>query len=154
VKICPNCGGQNESFAILCVHGDCGAMLEDVVVTRISPGPVAEIPGQRPSGPPKLRLVIGGESHECRNGDVLGRKGTLACHAFQEIPTVSGRHVALELRDSTWFLVNLPPQVGRTGKNVTQLDGRDLGIGEALQLSGEHVLKMSTQCEVKLRVIP
>lgn len=68
------------------------------------------------------------------------------------IPSVSSHHVALELRAEQWFLVNFPLQAGRTAKNITVLDGREIPVGEAVALTGEHVLKISSRCEVKLRV--
>jgi hypothetical protein len=43
-------------------------------------------------------------------------------------------------------------QPGRTDKNITEVDGTLLRPGEATALSGEHILKMSSRCEVRLRV--
>jgi hypothetical protein len=153
VKICPKCGRENESFALLCGHTACGTMLDEVALGRV---PAAAIPladeasGER--APKRLWLLVGGQSFECRNGDVLGRKGTVACQVFAGIGTVSGQHVSLQLRGGQWQVVNLPLPPGRAGKNVTQLDGHEVEIGDSLPLTGEHVLKMSTQCEVRLCV--
>ena len=69
-----------------------------------------------------------------------------------KLPPVPGEAKSVELRGSEWHLVNLPVQPGRAGKNITQLDGRDMAVGASVPLAGEHVLKMSSQCEVKLRV--
>jgi hypothetical protein len=80
----------------------------------------------------------------------LGRNGTLANHVFLGIPTISGHHVALELRGEQWLLVNLPLQPGKTAKNATVLDGREIPVGESVALTGEHILKISSRCEVKL----
>ena len=150
VKICPACGGENESFALLCTHNGCGAQLEGIALhTRET----AARPGASAKQAAKLWLIVGNQSFECRHGDILGRSGTLACHVFEGIGTVSGEHVAVELRDDNWELLNLPPRPGRPGKNMTALDGTELALGASARLTGEHVLKLSTQCEVRLRVV-
>ncbi|MBI2924308.1 MAG: hypothetical protein HYY24_01235 [Verrucomicrobia bacterium] len=102
--------------------------------------------------PSKLWLVVGDQSFECKNGDVLGRAGTVACQVFTGIPTVSRQHVALELRGEIWHAINLPPQTSGAGKRITEIDGREVPIGSAVPLTGEHVLRLSTRCEVRIRV--
>ena len=158
VKICPRCGAQNDSVDTLC--GTCGESVFEVLPSPAATGAAASsrdacsdvhVTMLEPT-PPKLWLVVGSQSFECKSGDVLGRTGTVACQVFAGIPTVSARHVALELRERVWHMVNLPTQTGRPGKNITQIDGREVPIGSAGVLTAEHVLLLSTRCEVHLRV--
>ena len=53
----------------------------------------------------------------------------------------------LTRRDGQWFVTALAGV-----PNITQLDGRELPRGTPHSLTGEHTLKMSTQCEGKLKV--
>ena len=158
VKICPRCGTQSDSVDMLC--GNCGEIIHEVV-----PSPArVNMPPRQPdahgsaqvtvleSTPPRLCVVVGNQSFECKHGDVLGRSGTVACQVFTGIPTVGRRHVALELRARTWHLVNLPPQTAGPGRRVTELDGREMPAGTVIPLTGEHVLRLSSQCEVRLLV--
>jgi hypothetical protein len=95
----------------------------------------------------RLFLIIGQESFECKDGDVLGREGTVARPYFSGIGTVSRKHAGLAHREGCWF-VTVSPGV----QNITQLDGREIPRGVAQPLCREHVLKLSTQCEVRLKV--
>ena len=144
VKMCPKCGTENEAFAILCGHAGCGEMIDAIaVVQRGGPTPAPRAPAvfpQRPA-PPKLLLLVGQQTFECRSGDVLGRAGNLACHVFAGIQTVSARHAALELRAGIWHVVNLPLPPDRTAKNLTALDNREIPLGQSAPLTAEHVLK-------------
>lgn len=158
VKICPQCGTQNDSVDVLC--GECGGNIREVPPSPAAAGPVvcprdgcspAAVTMLEPA-PPKLWLVVGTQVFQCNSGDVLGRAGNLASQVFAGIPTVSGQHVALELHDNVWHVVNLPPQPGKPGKNVTVIDGREVPIGRATPLTGEHVIRLSSRCEVRLRV--
>jgi hypothetical protein len=158
VKICHRCGAQNDSVDMLC--GSCGESIRAVLPSPAAAGAAASprdasspahVTMLEPT-PPKLWLVVGSQSFECKSGDILGRTGTVACQVFTGIPTVSGHHAALELRGGVWHLLNLPPQPGRPGKNVTQIDGRDVPTGDAFPLTGEHVVHLSSRCEVRLRI--
>ncbi|HXU79617.1 MAG TPA: hypothetical protein VN794_23755 [Methylomirabilota bacterium] len=95
----------------------------------------------------RLLLIIGKESFECKDGDTLGREGTVAKAFFSAIGTVSRKHVGLALREGAWFVIVSP-----TVQNITQLDGREIPRGVAQPLLGDHVLRLSTQCEVRLKV--
>ena len=57
------------------------------------------------------------------------------------------RAFGLALRDGAWFVTVSP-----TVQNITQLDGREIPRGVAQPLLGDHVLRLSTQCEVRLKV--
>lgn len=164
VKMCPKCGTENEAFAILCGHAGCGETIDVIaVIQRGSPTSASRAPEPPPSAaptvvpqnsaPPKLLLLVGQQTFECRSGDVLGRAGNLACHVFAGIQTVSARHAALELRAGIWHVVNLPLPPDRTAKNLTALDNREIPPGQSAPLTAEHVLKISTRCEVRLRVV-
>jgi ribosomal protein S27AE len=157
-KKCPKCGLENEPYAFVCSQPGCGERLDDATTPRdqapaTSRTAVPATPletARRDRHPKKLLLVVGSNTFDCKNGDILGRNGTLANHVFLGIPTISGHHVALELRGEQWLLVNLPLQPGKTAKNATVLDGREIPVGESVALTGEHILKISSRCEVKL----
>jgi hypothetical protein len=159
-KKCPKCGEENEPYAFVCGKPGCGERLdnsatpgEKVPVPSSPATPVKPVEAARPDRhPKKLLLVVGSNTFDCKSGDILGRNGTLANQVFSGIPTVSGHHVALELRGQQWFLVNLPLQSGRTAKNDTVLDGLEIPVGESVPLTSDHVLTISSRCEVKLRV--
>jgi hypothetical protein len=149
-KVCPLCGTVNESFAFLCGGAGCGNDLSAVVPSggiprENSPGQ----PAAAPASPalPSLLLSVGSQNFSCRDGDIIGREGTVGCQVFSGIGTVSRRHVSFTQRDGQWFITALAGV-----QNITQLDGRELPRGAAQPLTGEHTLRMSTQCEVKLRV--
>jgi len=131
-RLCPKCGQANEAIFILCTN--CGFDL-----SAAGPGP---------NRANRLFLVIGHENFECKDGDTLGREGTVARSFFSGIGTVSRGHASLTNRNGCWFVTVSP-----TVQNMTHLDGRDLPRGVEQPLSGEHILKLSTQCEVRLSVV-
>jgi len=150
-KVCPLCGTVNEFFAFLCGGAGCGNDLSAVVPSGGATA-VEQVPAQSAATPtspslPSLLLSVGAQSFECRDGDIIGREGTVGCQVFSGLGTVSRRHVSFTLRDGQWFVTALAGV-----QNITQLDGRELPRGAPQPLTGEHTLKMSTQCEVKLRV--
>ena len=150
-KVCPLCGTVNESFAFLCGGAGCGNDLSAVAPSGGTP--VAEQapaqPAATPASPalPGLVLSVGAQNFDCRDGDIIGREGTVGCQVFSGIGTVSRRHVSFTQRDGQWFVTALAGV-----QNITQLDGRELPRGAPQPLTGEHTLKMSTQCEVRLKV--
>lgn len=149
-KVCPLCGTVNEFFAFLCGGAGCGNDLSAVVPSGGTPVAAPAAPptmaAAAPAGP-RLDLSVGAQTFECRDGDCIGREGTVGCQVFAGIGTVSRRHVSLTCRDGQWFATALAGV-----QNITQLDGRELPRGVPQPLIGEHTLKMSTQCEVKLKV--
>jgi hypothetical protein len=96
----------------------------------------------------RLELLVGDQRFECRNGDVLGRKGTLACQAFAEIDTVSREHVKLEQKDGNWFIT------AKSKSTATRLDGELVPTGETRPLTACHRLNMSSRSEVTLQILP
>jgi hypothetical protein len=104
--------------------------------------------GSGSSGGKRLLLIVGEETFECKHGDILGREGTVARPFFSAIGTVSRKHAGLSEREGAWF-VTVSPAV----QNITQLDGREIPRGVGQALSGDHLLRLSTQCEVRLKVI-
>ena len=162
-KVCPKCGAKSELYALLCTQPGCGTALEpDDSASSEPPGSHPALATKSNNLPDltvcevrarKLLLIVGSSAFECKSGDVLGRSGTLACNLFSGIPTVSAQHVALECQGGQWRVINLPLQAGKAAKNITVLDGRELEIGASASLTGEHVLKISTRCEVKFRVV-
>lgn len=128
-RVCPKCNQSNDAVFVLCTN--CGFDLSAASSTKA----------------PRLLLVIGDKNYECKSGDVLGREGTVAREFFSTIGTVSRKHVTFTLRDGQWFL-SIPQSV----QNISQLDGNELPRGQEHPLQREHTLKLSSQCEVRLRV--
>ncbi len=149
-KVCPLCGTINESYALLCGGAGCGNDLSAVTPSGgTAPPPPAPAPARAASSSavPALHLTVGAQRFACRDGDIIGREGTVGCQIFAGLGTVSRRHVALAQRDGQWFLTALAGV-----QNTTQLDGRELPRGTPQPLTGNHSLRMSTQCEVRLQV--
>jgi hypothetical protein len=166
-KRCSHCGTWNDAYAMLCVGERCGQpFASDTLCTETRRGdePAGTPPATSPAdatpdagirgAPPEvtlrestLSLIVGAAEYECREGDVLGREGTVARQVFSEVKTVSRRHVSVSKRDGQWRVAIMPGVV-----NKTLLDGRELtALGAAL--TGDHTLQMSSQCQVKLRVV-
>lgn len=147
-KVCPLCGTVNEFFALLCGGAGCGNDLSAVMPS--GGAPAAEPPPAQRAEPPALPALVlsaGAQSFACRDGDIIGREGTVGCQVFSGIGTVSRRHVSLTRCGDRWFVTALAGV-----QNITQLDGRELPRGVPQPLTSEHTLRMSTQCEVRLRV--
>ena len=132
---CPSCGGMTRPFT-MCDH--CNAELPEASSATSASPPIEGT---------KLEMIMGTQNFECRNGDVLGRSGTLASNVFKGIDTVSNRHVLVTQEAGKWKVTVF---VGV--QNTTQLDGEELRRGVSYPLSGEHRLRMSHACEVTLRV--
>ncbi|MEQ2006447.1 MAG: FHA domain-containing protein [Limisphaerales bacterium] len=150
-KVCPLCGTVNEFFALLCGGAGCGNDLSAVVPSGGAPAAerAQAQSAATPASPalPGLLLSVGAQNFECRDGDTIGREGSVGCQIFSGIGTVSRRHVSFTQCDGQWFVTALAGV-----QNITQLDGRELPRGAPQPLTGEHTLKMSTQCEVRLKV--
>lgn len=154
-RLCPVCGEENPGYAILCAAEGCGADLsrdpesttQPTVASKPQPSEDANPKAVQPDGARRgdLLLHIGNTCHLCRDGDILGREGTLACEAFLGIPTVSRRHIQLERDADGWFL-----RVLSDVRNTTRLDGRELPRGEPVRLKNQHTLTLSSHCEVTL----
>jgi hypothetical protein len=150
--ICPACDATNEYYLILC--SSCGA---ELAAKSLSAAPRNEVVKNEPESTKipdnKLMIVVGNLRCECKDGDVLGRAGTVACQIFSGIGTVSGRHVSVSIRSGEWWLTNLQLQPGKSVKNATIVDGRELAIGDSVRLSKDTMLQMSTKCTVRLQVV-
>lgn len=125
-KVCPLCGTINESYALLCGGAGCGNDLSAVTPSGgTAPSPPALTPAPAPAAAstatPALHLTVGAQRFSCRDGDIIGREGTVGCQIFAGLGTVSRRHVSLTQRDGQWFLTALAGV-----QNTTQLDGREL----------------------------
>ena len=73
------------------------------------------------NAPVPLELTVAGQCFACRDGDVLGREGTVGTVAAQEILALSRQHLVLRWWDGAWWLTLLP-----TARNQTLLDGAAL----------------------------
>jgi len=104
-------------------------------------------PRCRRPAPPPLALVVGARREPLRDGDVLGREGTVAAELFA-FPEVSRQHARVLRRDGTWWLEAL------SASNVTRLDGRDVARGTRVALGDHHAVLLSTRCAVGLEAAP
>jgi hypothetical protein len=135
--ICPKCGEKNQAPTLICSR--CQAVLPRSGLN--SPVPAADSPAEE-----RFEVLIGNHTHECKDGDIIGRDGTIACHLFQSLLTVSGQHVKVLKKDGRWCIVML------SGQTTTQIDGRPLRKGQIEFVTGEHRLRLSSQCEISLRL--
>ncbi len=92
-----------------------------------------------------LELVYRSQRFPCRDGDVIGREGSVAAEVLAEAKTMSRQHLLISWRDDTassapsgWF-VKLTPNA----RNNTLLDGRPMqrDLPHALNV-GEHHLNI------------
>lgn len=145
-KKCLRCGATILPGAINCIG--CGEpVAHDLLSSRNEAAdPFANQP--LPSVARKLMIVVGDRQFECQDGDVLGREGTVASQIFSDIPTVSRRHVSVQLRSGEWWLTNL-----QTSNNSTIVNGVELPRGEAIRLSADTTLQISSRCHIKLIIV-
>ena len=96
---------------------------------------------------PGVKLIIGERTYTARHNTVLGREGTLAIEYFDKFTTVSRRHAKITKDGGRWY-VTVPASVA----NSTMFDGMEMKRDQPYAIVGEHVLKMSEQCVVRLKV--
>lgn len=144
----PKCGKPNESHSLVCIY--CGTIIAGNSQSDDPRNEAAENePISEKTSDKKLMIFVGNQQiDECKDGDVLGREGTVACHIFSETKEVSRRHVSVQVRSGEWWLTNLPSTT-----NITIVNGRKLPIGDSVRLSEDTTLQMSTKCTVTLRVV-
>src|SRR5215218_5897301 len=95
---------------------------------------------------PGVKVVIGERTYTARHGTVLGREGTLAIEYFDKFTAVSRRHAKITKDGGRWF-VTIPVAVA----NSTMFDGVEMKRDQPYAILGEHVLKMSDKCIVRLK---
>ena len=96
---------------------------------------------------PGVKLIIGDRTYTARHNTVLGREGTVAIEFFDKFTTVSRRHAKITKDGGRWF-ITVPASVA----NSTMLDGVEMKRDQPYPLVGEHVLKMSDKCVLKVVV--
>ena len=147
-RICPRCGQSNPSILPLCSCGHKFPTAEGSSTDKAKPvlDKTAEKSASSSVVQPILQIVVGSKTYDCKDGDILGREGTVASQIFAGLQTVSRKHVLLVFKDGHWQMVSL------ADKNKTRLDGKDIPKGIPQTLSGEHRLEISTKCLIQLRV--
>ena len=75
---------------------------------------------------------------ECRDGDLIGREGTVAPHLFKNVTAMQPRHVLIGKGPDVWFVM-----VPRNVQVATHLDNAPLTPGVRTNLSGEHRLTIA-----------
>jgi len=151
-QICHSCGHENPDDEFLCreCDADLTAFRPPQPTQVQDPPPDAEdATAEAPEEcSPTLELVVGSKTFPCRDGAVLGREGNLAKHLFQDIDTVSRRHLFLCLEDGVWRV-----RAGKNVSNSTTLDGDEMDRDKPYPLDeGEYELTMSRACKFTLRV--
>jgi hypothetical protein len=127
--LCQVCGTELPRF---------GAMIEG---RAISKSPVA-----KPF--PRLILLVGSKEYQLQVGDILGREGTVASEHF-DFREISAWHVHITAMNGAWQITANP-----SATNDTYLDGHEIKRGIPFNLIGSHKLRLSSKCEVGLRVAP
>ena len=145
-KTCAKCGTRHPSHRLSC---DCGERLPS------APGQLTTLPAdqdsvdvssctmieQKPAG--ELFLCFANQKISLRDGDVLGRKGTVAASDFAVIREVSREHARILLLEDGWHIVAL-------SANITEVDGKVLERGKPHPLRGNHRVRLSSKCEIRL----
>ena len=96
---------------------------------------------------PGLKILFGGRTYIARHGTVLGREGTVAREVFEKFSTISRVHAKITKAGGCWY-VTVPAAVA----NSTLLDGMEAKRDTPLPLLGEHILKLSDDCIIRLKV--
>lgn len=96
---------------------------------------------------PGMKVVIGDHTYTARHNTILGREGTLASSYFDKFTAVSRRHAKITKDGGRWY-VTIPAAVA----NSTMLDGVEMKRDQPYPILGEHILKMSDQCVVRLKL--
>jgi hypothetical protein len=88
--------------------------------------------GKKLSQPPpqELHAVLQGRTYPVRTGATLGRNGSFRPELFREDTNVSRQHVRLELRDGSWFLINI------STSSPCEINGAPAATDRAIKLPG------------------
>ena len=142
---CPKCGAKMVEGTSFCEKG-CqlsGASPNQGGFSgrRMNTGP--EIPTDAKAS---LWLECHGAKAECKDGDVLGRGGSVRADFFDN-PKVSSNHCAVFCTGGQWLIQRL-----FTGRNPTYLDGSPLEQGQSKPLMGVHLLQIGSTFSIRLQV--
>jgi hypothetical protein len=144
-KVCSGCGASHPSHRLSC---DCGERLPaEAPTTSCNPLNSPSEAGATTVEPTlrKLELVIGGQRILLKDGDILGRTGTVEVSSFSRIPEISREHASIVFLNAQWHVIPLSP-------NMTELDGVVLSRGKPHPLTGHHRMRLSTKCQITLEV--
>ena len=149
-RICPKCGATPASHRMIC---ECGE--------RLFENTDSQVESKKPSNPSDrdaglnnsesmvsstgLFLSLQNRRVELKDGDILGREGTVAVSSFSIIPEVSRQHARILKIGTDWHLVGL-------SENITEVDGNPLQKGLPFALRGLHRVRLSSKCEIILEV--
>ena len=96
----------------------------------------------------RARIVIGEESFELHDGDMLGREGDVAAHLFSRDKTVSRKHAKIHFPEKGICLKNCA-----TNGNPIVVGGRKFGFDAQETLpAGTHRIILGTRFELTLEV--
>jgi hypothetical protein len=96
---------------------------------------------------PGVKIIIDDRTYTGRHNSVLGREGTIAVDYFEKFSTVSRRHAKITKDGGRWF-ITVPASVA----NSTMLDGIEVKRDQPYPIVGEHILKLSEQVVVRLKL--
>lgn len=125
VRLCPECNTPNPIAALSCIS--CGFIFPQRGETATGDGT-------------KLLLLLQGKEYRLKDGDVIGRQGTVAQTVLANYPTVSRRHLEIVQEKGAWFLRTLEGV-----PNTTQIDGKEMPRGELVALKERHRIQVSTK---------
>ena len=94
-----------------------------------------------------VKVLVEGKAYTARHGSIIGREGTVAADYFSKFNTVSRAHVKFSKQGGRWF-ITVPASVA----NSTMLDGVEAKRDTPLPIVGEHILKLSEACVVRVVV--
>lgn len=96
----------------------------------------------------RLTLTVGDQSFELKEGDVIGRGGTVAAHLLSTHKMISRRHLVVGKDQGAWYLMVLPSVT-----NSTFLDENEMKRGVRYPIFNQHTLNLAGQCSASLNLI-
>lgn len=101
-----------------------------------------------PSDQSHLTLEVQDQSFELKDGDIIGRGGTVAAHLFSTSNVVSRKHLVINRDKNGWYVTVLP-----SVPNVTLMDEGTMQRGLKYPIVGQHKLNLAGQCVITLNLI-
>lgn len=155
MKKCPNCDLENNQDNIVC--SKCSHPLDMIEAHQKNQADVVEQDTQNlqdtDSKPRESHLSAtimesiclisnkDGAAIQCKNGDILGREGTIMKKYFRQYGTVSNIHAKITLKAELWNIMDL------NSSNGTFLNHTKLSPNEEYPLKQNDLLRLSSRLE-------
>lgn len=155
VKKCPGCGLENNQDSIVC--SKCSHPLDMIESHPKNQADVVEQDTQslqdthsKPRESHSFATIMesiclisnkDGTTIQCKNGDILGREGTILKNYFKQYGTVSNIHAKITLKAGLWNVIDL------NSSNGTFLNHTKLTPNAEYPLKQNDLLRLSSRLE-------